>query len=573
MRYLLVLCFLSIWLNASNNDYELVINKEFDSNLYDVVQDNDGQISAVGFLNDLKSSNVAAKTYSNPFDYLSSINTAYGTQMHILRADSSAKITLEKSANLSQFNKAVSVVKTTQNGYFVGGYTLGGQLLVLKLDSAGSPIFIKKFGTKNYDKMNKLIALKDGGVLAVGSSITTRDGYDPMYNTGLGLNDIFITRFSNNGQILWSKKYGTQNDDRGIDAAEAFDGSIIVLGTTADKKSKDVIFMRINEQGDKVWFKIYTEDKELNPYALIALKDNNFLASIGSIEENKKEQINLIKFDLQQNIIMKKSVNTTYSSALYSIKEASNGSIIGVGYVTDYDNSDTDGLAVKFDASLKLAWQEHFGNNNYDLFRGVAILRNGQYVAVGTKTLAGSEVSNMWILKLNSDGSIAQKSTSTKSFYDYLCETFKDEITANKITIKEDLSISFNDPALYFKAGEYKLTDEQKMFLNSFWTKLSAAMKRYKSSISTLEINGHTSSEWADADFSKGYLNNANLSYQRSYSVISYIFNKQDMPTKQWLTEILKQSGYSYSKKVMNIKGDEDKKSSRRVTFKIYLMN
>ena len=572
MRYILALCFLFLWLNASNNDYELVINKKFDSNLYDVVQDNDDQISAVGFLDDLKSANEAPKTYTNPFDYLSSVHAAYGTQMHIVRVDNTAKITLEKSANLSRFNKAVSVIKTTQNGYFIGGYTLNGQMLVVKLDSMGNQLFLKEFGTKNYDQMNRLIALRDGGVLAVGSSITTRDAYDPMYNTGLGLNDIFLTRFSKEGQILWSRKYGTQNDDRGIDAAEAFDGTIVVLGKTSYDTNNDTVFMRINERGDKIWYKTYSLDKPLNPYALIRLRDNSFLASIGSIEENKKEQINLVKFDLQQNILLKRTINTAYSSALYDIKQAANGSIIGVGYVSDPKNSDTDGLAVKLDASLKLAWQEHFGNDNYDLFHNVAILRNGKYVAVGTKTLTGSEIPNMWILKLNSDGSIAQKSTSTKSFYKQLAETFKDEIAAKKITIKEDLSISFNDP-LYFKVGAYKLTDEQKSFLDSFWPRVFAVMNKYKSSIRTLEINGHTSSEWANADFSKGYLNNANLSYQRSFSVISYIFNKQDMPTKKWLTEILKQSGYSYSKKVMDKKGDEDKESSRRVTFKIYLMD
>ncbi len=571
MRYILLLCFLSMWLNASSNDFELVINKPFDSELYDVVEDNDGQVSAVGFLNDLKSSNTASKTYSNPFDYLSSINTAYGIQMHIVRVDKSAEITLEKSANLSRFNKAVSVIKTTQNGYFVGGYTLNGQILVMKLDTAGNQRFIKEFGTKNYDKLNRLIALRDGGVLAVGSSITTRDAYDPLYNTGLGLNDIFVTRLSKDGQILWSKKYGTEMDDRGIDAAEAFDGTIVVLGNTVQGKNSDAVFMRLNERGDKIWFKRYSLEKPLNPYSLIALRDNSFLASIGSIEENRKEQINLVKFDLQSNILDTKAVHTVYSSGLYDIKESSNGSIIGVGHVTDLDNSDTDGLVMKFDASLKLAWQSHFGNNNYDVFHNVAILRDGKYVAVGTKTLPKSEVANMWILKLNSDGTMAQKSTSTKSFYDALCEVFENEIKTGQITVKEDLSISFKDTALYFKVGAYKLTDTQKIFIDSFWKKLSTVMTKYKSNIKALEINGHTSSEWADADFSKGYLNNTNLSYQRSFSVISHIFNKEDMQTKKWLTEILKQSGYSYSKKIMDSKGKEDKERSRRVTFKIYL--
>jgi hypothetical protein len=56
----------------------------------------------------------------------------------------------------------------------------------------------------------------------------------------------------------------------------------------------------------------------------------------------------------------------------------------------------------------------------------------------------------------------------------------------------------------------------------------------------------------------------------RSYSTLSYIFKKQDLKKQAWLTNILKGSGLSYSKKIMRSK-NENKEKSRRVSFKIIL--
>ncbi len=57
---------------------------------------------------------------------------------------------------------------------------------------------------------------------------------------------------------------------------------------------------------------------------------------------------------------------------------------------------------------------------------------------------------------------------------------------------------------------------------------------------------------------------------RRSYSVLSYIFKNQNLKTQTWLTNILKGSGFSYSKNIMKNEA-EDRNKSRRVSFKIIL--
>jgi len=563
---------LTISLSAQTSNYSVIVHKPFNAALFDITEDYDRTISAIGFSKEYKKNNSSQKSYTNAFDYLSSVSASYGSQMHLIKVDSSAKLIISKIANLSKFNKAIAIVKTPTNGYFVGGYTMDGSLLVLKLDSNANIVFTKTFGTKNYDRMSNLILMGDGGVLAVGSSTTSRSTHDSMFNTGLGNNDIFLTRFNKNGQILWSKKYGTVYDDSGIDAVEASDGSIVVISTTSYNVNRDVSLMRITENGNRVWLKHYQKagnnDNSYIPKKIIKLKDNNFVVVLTQINHMQKEHIRLIKFDLYQNVLIDKEVYTTYPSEINDIKEYSNGKLIAVGYVKDAYN--TDGLAMILDSNLQLLNQEHYGEENYDVFNAVTILHNSQAAVAGIHTDSTSQETNMWITKLNSDASMAQVSLTANSFYDKLIHTFRKEITAKQLEIHKDLTINIIDKNLYFQVGEYKLTAQQKLFLETFSTKLIALLYKYKEEIAKLTINGHTSSEWGTANLEKRYLNNEKLSLNRSYETISYIFKKQNTKIQTWLTKVLQGSGDAYATKI-EFNDVEFKNLSRRVSFKVIL--
>jgi len=555
-------------LYAKTSDYSVIIDKPFNDALFDITEDYDRGISAVGFSKEFKQDSQAGKTYTDAFEYLSSVSSKHGSQIHLLKLNNKAEVVLSKATKLSRFTEAVALAKTPSNGYYIGGYTLDGDLLILKVDSAGNIIFNKTFGTKNYDRMNNLILMRDGGVLAVGSSVTSRSTYDSMFETGLGKNDIYITRFSKDGAKLWSKKYGTKYDDRGIDAAEAIDGSIVVVSTTSYEKNKNVTLMRITENGNKMWLKHYKSKTLVTPRKIIRLRDNNFVVALSEYNNMQKEQIRLIKFDLYKNVLIDKKIFTTYPSRLNDIKEFSDGSFIGVGYVKDIYN--TDGLVMILDSNLNMKNQEHYGKEQYDLFNAVTILHNSQAAAAGVHTNENSQETNMWVAKLNRDGSLAQISTNVTDFHKKLGNIFQKEIDSKKIEIREDLSIDFIDKALYFEVSKYKLNKKQKEFLNNFSKKLVPFLKANTDKISALEINGHTSSEWGTQNFANGYLKNEKLSMNRSFSTLSYIFLNQSKPTQIKLSKILRGSGFSYSKKVM-LNDKEDREKSRRVTFKIIL--
>jgi outer membrane protein OmpA-like peptidoglycan-associated protein len=326
--------------------------------------------------------------------------------------------------------------------------------------------------------------------------------------------------------------------------------------------------MRLNENGNRIWLKHYEGENLTLPKKIIRLRDNNFVVSLVQYNEMRKEHIRLIKFDLYKNILIDKDIFTTYPSGLNDIKEFSDGNLIGVGYVKDVQN--TDALAMLLDSNLLMLNQEHYGKENYDIFYSAQILHNSQVGVAGLHTDKDSQESNMWITKLNRDASMAQISTNSGTFYEKLCKLFEDEITAKQLQIREDLTIEFIDDRLYFNVGDYKLTHTQKIFLDKFSKKLLPFLLQNRELISTLEVNGHTSSEWGGTNFTQRYINNEKLSMERSFSTLSYIFKTQTQKTQKWLSDVLQGSGFSYSKNVM-LNEVEDKKKSRRVTFKVIL--
>jgi len=122
MKYLIILLltFASL-LYSKSSDYSIIIDKPFNDVLFDITQDYDRDLSAVGFSREYKKTASQSTTYKNAFDYLASVSNTQGSQITLIKADDYANITLNKKLKLSRFNEAVAVVKTPTNGYFIGG--------------------------------------------------------------------------------------------------------------------------------------------------------------------------------------------------------------------------------------------------------------------------------------------------------------------------------------------------------------------------------------------------------------------------------------------------------------------
>jgi outer membrane protein OmpA-like peptidoglycan-associated protein len=131
---------------------------------------------------------------------------------------------------------------------------------------------------------------------------------------------------------------------------------------------------------------------------------------------------------------------------------------------------------------------------------------------------------------------------------------------------KDNLSISFKSPEVLFKQGSDELSVRFKSIIRVFFPKLVKVLSKYRSSISEIRIEGHTSSEWDDnTGFLNAYINNMELSQDRTRKVLKTCLLQNN---SKWVLKRLTANGLSSSRAIVK-NGVEDEEASRRVVFRI----
>ena len=121
-----------------------------------------------------------------------------------------------------------------------------------------------------------------------------------------------------------------------------------------------------------------------------------------------------------------------------------------------------------------------------------------------------------------------------------------------------------------FESGQYKLSANGKSFIDDFLPVYLEVLfsEEYKPYVAEIIVEGHTDSDG-------GYLSNLELSQQRALAVASYVLGdscrtvSRDM--KSELRPVVTVNGRSYSDRIFDESGKEDKDASRRVVFKFRL--
>lgn len=136
---------------------------------------------------------------------------------------------------------------------------------------------------------------------------------------------------------------------------------------------------------------------------------------------------------------------------------------------------------------------------------------------------------------------------------------------------RETLTIRFRAPDVLFETNSSKINDRFKQILDSFFPRYLSVLEVYKSEIEEIRIEGHTSSEWSeDTTELQSYFNNMKLSQARTRAVLEYSFSRQSVYSKNvWAHPLVTANGLSFSQKLLDQYGLEDKANSRRVEFRV----
>ncbi|HOX79018.1 MAG TPA: T9SS type A sorting domain-containing protein [Bacteroidales bacterium] len=246
-----------------------------------------------------------------------------------------------------------SVLETPDKGFLIAGYQGSSMtsstynMRLIKTDINGDTLWTRNYGGNNEERAFDVAICPDNGYILTGFT----------KSFGAGGKDLYIVRTDENGNMQWEKTYGIETDEEGYSIVTATDGGYFIAGKTYQYDGAgDLWFMKINAQGDSLWTKRYGGDRRDEVGEVHRTADGGYIfagtrghaLTLGYITD-----IYAIRFDAAGDTIWTREIGSEdYWDAGGDILEQDDGTFLLVGY---YLNKE---YIAKLDADGKTLWEK-----------------------------------------------------------------------------------------------------------------------------------------------------------------------------------------------------------------------
>jgi len=205
-------------------------------------------------------------SYDNGFIIAGYADNGYNG--YVVKLSASGDLLWEKKFQDMDFS---SVQKTGDGNYLVGGRN-NGKGVVVKINSDGEQVWKRTYGKKNYNVTIKTIEkLKDGNFLLGSDYRISEYDYDAL-----------VRKIKPSGEIIWEKRYSKSDSDSFSDLITLPDGGALLGGSYSpnprgEKYQDDIFLIRIDENGNQKWSRVFGRSKTEYLYALKYTADEGLL--------------------------------------------------------------------------------------------------------------------------------------------------------------------------------------------------------------------------------------------------------------------------------------------------------
>ena len=300
------------------------------------------------------------------------------------------------------------IKQTIDNGYIVVGYSdnygFGAKdIFLTKLDQLGDTVWSKIYGTLQDEIGHTVVQTSDGGYAISGHT----------KGAGAGIEDMFLMKTDANGTMLWSHTYGTAKPDIAYDMVQTSDNGFIIVGETESYKDgwwvNDVFIVKTDANGDTLWTKIYGGESDEIARGVTQTTDGGY-AIVGE-DGSYSFGMFLMKLDAVGDTSWIKGYrgSSAYPDAFSVNQTADGGFVIGAGaYSAGIGGADI--LVTKTDGTGVISWSNVYGTVNNDYVATVFESNDGGYYIGGVLNTGGTYLM-LGAIKTNSSGTISWSKT------------------------------------------------------------------------------------------------------------------------------------------------------------------
>ncbi len=328
----------------------------------------------------------------------------------IVRVDALGNILWSNSCGTAANEIPTYAVETFDNKFtFIGSTDTSapGTLtngLLFKTDSAGNFLWAKSFGGINSETATKIIELPDHGYAITGST----ESY------GSGSSDIYFMRTDQNGDTLFTRIYGSADNEASKSMTTTRDGGYIICGKSSAFISGQLVItaflVRIDSTGNLLWSKLYGDSLFQEAQSVVETADSGFIVC-GSRDftSNGNYDILLFKTDISGNIQWSKTYGGNKGEGSYAVHLNEDGTYVLSGYTNSMGighrgDDSTNIFLMKTDAWGDTLWTRTYGDSlQEEAFLSEKTL-DGGFILSGFSDYHNADSSQMFVIKTDDLG-------------------------------------------------------------------------------------------------------------------------------------------------------------------------
>jgi parallel beta-helix repeat protein len=199
----------------------------------------------------------------------------------LIRTDGLGNVLWNKTYGNSAWNGATTMVQSSDGGYTLAGETWspsagGRDFWLFKTDVDGNILWSRNYGGNNNEHAYSLAKTSDGGYALAGYT----------YSFGAGYTDYWFVKTDANGVQQWNKTYGGTNYEEIRALVQTSDGGYAAVGYTKSfgAGGSDIWLLRTDSSGNQLWNKTYggTSDDTVYLACLVKTSDGGYALAGGT---------------------------------------------------------------------------------------------------------------------------------------------------------------------------------------------------------------------------------------------------------------------------------------------------
>ncbi len=325
-------------------------------------------------------------------------------KVYIIKTDNNGDTLWTKTYGGEDQHHGNSIQQTTDGGFIITGFTYSlqtqtGDVYLIKTDENGDSLWTRTYGGVYVDVGRSVKQTTDDGFIITGY---TR-------SSGTGSSEVYLIKTDSNGDTLWTKTFGGEEDDKGWSVQQTNDGGYIITGYTLSFGASyysDVYLIKTDSNGDSLWTKVFNGGSSDLGYSVEQTTDGGYIISgVTWSSGYGNDDVYLIKTDCNGDTLWTKTFGgTAYESGLTSVQQTIDGGYIVTGSTNSFGNGNDDVFLIKTDSDGNTLWTRTFGGTGDDCGISVQQTTDGGYIIVGDTWSFGTNYDDVYLIKTDENG-------------------------------------------------------------------------------------------------------------------------------------------------------------------------